>query len=287
MSKSTHHEVHLAPHKGAYLDDTFGYMKRLENKIAVIYGNGGIGRAVAKAFAREGARVFLTGRTQSKLDAIVDEVIAEGGAIEAAQLDALDEQAVARHMEGVIAKAGKIDISFNAVGIPQTGIQGIPLIELSEERFSLPVSTYTKSHFITAKTAARQMVKQGHGVILMQTPNASRVSPPLVGGMAPAWAAMEALCRSFSVECAPCGVRVVCLLTTGIRETPLIDEVWAIHGKSHGITPEQFNAGIEGMTHRKRLTTLDELTNTAVFISSDEGSGMTGTAANLTAGMSV
>jgi NAD(P)-dependent dehydrogenase (short-subunit alcohol dehydrogenase family) len=287
MSKSTHHEVHLTPHDGVYLDDTFGFMKRLENKIAVIYGNGGIGGAVAKAFAREGAMVFLTGRTQSKLDAIVNEVLAAGGTIEATQLDALDEQAVAQHMADVISKAGKIDISFNAIGIPQTGIQGIPLVELSEENFSLPVSTYTKAHFITAKTAARHMVTQGHGVILMHTPNASRVSPPFVGGMAPAWAAMEALCRSISVECSPYGVRAVCLLTTGIRETPLIDEVWAIHGKKHGITLDEFNAGIEAMTHRKRLTTLDELTNTAVFLSSDEGSGMTGTVANLTVGMTV
>ena len=131
------------------------------------------------------------------------------------------------------------------------------------------------------------MIKQGHGVILMHTPNASRISLPFVGGMVPAWAAMEALCRSLSVECGQYGVRTVCLLTTGIRETSLIEDVWAIHGKAHGITFEQFHSVMEGMTHRRRLTDLKELSNAAVFVASDEGSAITGTILNLTAGMIV
>jgi NAD(P)-dependent dehydrogenase (short-subunit alcohol dehydrogenase family) len=262
-------------------------MKRMENKVAVIYGNGGVGAAVAKAFAREGAQVFLTGRTKKKLDAIADEVLSAGGTIEIAQLDALDEQAVEKHMREIVQKAGKIDISFNAIGIPQKGIQGLPLTELSVEHFFLPITTYAQSHFVTAKAAARRMVKQGHGVVLMHTPNASRISPPFAGGMVPAWAALEALCRSLSAECGQYGVRAVCLHTTGIPETSLIDEVWDIHGKSHGITFEQFHSSMEGMTHRRRLTTLEELTNTAIFVASGEGSAITGTIVNLTAGMVV
>lgn len=262
-------------------------MKRLENKVAIIYGDGTVGGAIAKAFTRDGARVFLTGRTTAKLDAIAGEIEAVGGTIEISQLDALDGMAVEEHMSEVIKKAGKIDISFNAIGIPQQGIQGIPLIELSMESFSLPITTYTQSHFVTAKAAARRMVKQGQGVILMHTPNASRISPPFVGGMVPAWAALEALCRSLSVECGQQGVRAVCLHTTGIPETSLIDEVWDIHGKAHGITFEQFNSMMVERTHRGRLTTLAELTNAAVFAASDEGSALTGTIFNLTAGMIV
>ena len=262
-------------------------MKKLQNKVAVVYGDGAIGAAIAAAFAREGAKVFLTGRTLAKLDEIADRILAGGGAIEIARVDALDEQAVEKHLVDTIEKAGKIDISFNAIGIPQQGIQGIPLTELSVESFSLPITTYTQSHFVTAKAAARRMVAQGHGVILMHTPNASRISPPFVGGMVPAWAAMEALCRSLSVECGERGVRAVCLHTTGIPETSLIDDVWAIHGKAHGITFEQFHSVMEGQTHRRRLTTLEELTNAALFVASDEGSAITGTILNLTAGMIV
>jgi NAD(P)-dependent dehydrogenase (short-subunit alcohol dehydrogenase family) len=262
-------------------------MKRLESKVAVVYGAGAVGVAIAKAFATEGAKVFLTGRTLAKLDTIGDEILSNGGAIETAKLDALDEQAVEKHMNEIIKKAGKVDISFNAIGIPQKGIQGIPLTELSVESFSRPITTYTQSHFLTAKAAARRMVKQGHGVIVMHTPNASRISPPFVGGMVPAWSAMEALCRSLSVECGQFGVRAVCLLTTGIPETPLIDEVFDIHGKANGVTFEQFTSVMEGMTHRRRLTTLEELTNAAVFVASDEGGAITGTILNLTAGMIV
>jgi len=262
-------------------------MKRLENKVAVIYGDGTVGGASAKTFALEGAKVFLTGRTIKKMDAIAKEITSSGGAIETAQLDALDEKAVGNHLREVINKTGKIDISFNAIGIPQKGIQGIPLTELSVESFFLPIATYAKSHFITSKAAASYMVKQGQGVILMHTPNASHISPPFVGGMVPAWSTIEALCRSLSVECGQQGVRSVCLLTTGIPETPLIDEVWEIHGKAHGITFEQFHSMMEGATHRKRLTTLKELTNAAVFVASDEGTAISGTIFNLTAGMVV
>jgi NAD(P)-dependent dehydrogenase (short-subunit alcohol dehydrogenase family) len=262
-------------------------MKRLNNKAAVVYGDGDVGGAIAKAFAREGARVFLAGRTKTKLNKILGDIGTDDGTIELAQLDALDEEAVIEHMNEVIKRAGKIDISFNAIGIPQKGIQGIPLKELSVESFSLPITTYTRSHFITAKSAAGFMVKQGYGVILMNTPNASRISAPYVGGMIPAWAAIQGLFRSLSVEYAPFGVRAVCLLTTGIPETSLIDEVWAIHGKAHGIGFEEFNSVMEGMTHRKRLTTLAELTNAAIFAASDEGSAITGSMLNLTAGMFV
>jgi NAD(P)-dependent dehydrogenase (short-subunit alcohol dehydrogenase family) len=262
-------------------------MKKLSNKIAVVYGDGNIGSAIAKVFAREGAKVFLAGRTSSKLKKIAAEILSEGGEVETAQVDALNEPAVEKHMSEVIKKEGKVDISFNAIGLPMKSIQGTPLTEISLELFSLPITTYSQSHFITSRAAARQMMKQGNGVIIMHTPNASRISPPFVGGMVPAWAAMEALCRSLSVECGQQGVRAVCILTTGIPETSLIDEVWDIHGKAHGITFEQFHSVMEGATHRKKLTTLAELTNAAVFVASDDGSGISGTIFNLTSGMIV
>jgi NAD(P)-dependent dehydrogenase (short-subunit alcohol dehydrogenase family) len=111
----------------------------------------------------------------------------------------------------------RIDISFNATGLSQIGIQGIPLAQLSEEAFLTPINTYLKTYFITAKAAAARMIKQkGGGVILMHTPNASHISPPFVGGMVPAWSAIEGLCRSLSVEYGQQGLRSVCLLTAGM-----------------------------------------------------------------------
>jgi len=262
-------------------------MKRLENKVAVVYGDGAIGAALAKAFAREGAKVCLTGRTQTKLDAIANEINFDGGAIETTKLDALDEQAVEKHMNEVVEKNGKIDISFNAIGIRQQDVRSIPLIELPVEKFMLPVTTYVQSHFITAVAAAKRMMKQGHGVLLNHTPNASRISPAFSGGLVPAWAAIEALFRSLSVECGQSGVRAVTLVTTAMPETPLIEELIKVRAKSYGISCEQFCATMAGQTHRKQLTTIEELTNAAVFLASGDGSAITGTILNLTAGIIV
>jgi len=79
----------------------------LKNKNAVIYGAGGaIGGAVAHAFAREGARVFLAGRTLAAIDAVAKEIIAAGGVAETVQVDALDERAVEEHVDAVVKKIG-------------------------------------------------------------------------------------------------------------------------------------------------------------------------------------
>ncbi len=257
----------------------------LTNKNAVIYGAGGaIGGAIARAFAREGARVFLTGRNLSKVDAVTKEIMAAGGKSESAQVDALDEQAVDRHLQSVIDMAGRIDISFNAVGIPQTKIQGVPLIELDVEQFSLPIATYARSYFLTARLAARRMVEKRSGVIMTVTSVPSRTGIPLVGGLGPAMAAVEQITRNLSAELAPQGIRVVGLRPQGMPETGTIKEVFGLHAKAWGITWEQFHELIASRTHVRRLTTLAEMANVAVFMASDQASGMTGTVVNLSMG---
>jgi NAD(P)-dependent dehydrogenase (short-subunit alcohol dehydrogenase family) len=194
---------------------------------------------------------------------------------------------VDEHVADVVKKAGHIDVSFNAIGIPQQGIQGIPLTELSVESFSLPITTYARAHFLTARAAARRMIEQRSGLILMHTPEPARLGTPLVGGMGPTWAAIEGFCRSLSAECGPHGVRAVCLRTTGIPETGTIDVVFGLHAKANGVTPPQFQSLVEGMTHRRRSTTLQELAYVAAFVASDRAGAMTGTVANLTGGITV
>lgn len=171
----------------------------LENKNAVIYGGGGsVGGAVARAFAREGAKVFLAGRTMAALDAVAQEIAATGAVAETARVDALDERAIEEHIGAVAAKAGGIDVSFNAISIRD--VQGIPLVELSREDFSLPIVTGTTTHFLTARAAARRMVERGSGVILTLSASAAPVagSPEPgrgMGGFGVACAAIEALLR--------------------------------------------------------------------------------------------
>ena len=122
---------------------------------------------------------------------------------------------------------------------------------------------------------------------MMHTPEPARVSLPLVGGMSVGWAAMEALNRALSAEWAQHGVRSICLRTTGMVETPVIDVVYGLHADAMGIPKDQFTAMVTSMTHRKRPTALAELTFFAVFLASDQASAMTGTVANLTGGIIV
>ena len=236
----------------------------LEDKNAVIYGAGGaIGAAVARAFAREGATLFLTGHNQAKVESVAGNIRSAGGRAEAAEVDALDEQAIDRHLSAVTAKAGAIDISFNAVGIPNTTLQGVPLVDLAADQFSLPIATYTRSNFLTARLAARRMVVQRSGVILTVTPVVSRAGIPLVGGFALAMGAVEVLTRNLSAELAPHGVRIVGLRADAMPETGTIKEVFGIHAKAWGITHEQFSEIIASKNHRRRLMTLGELANVA------------------------
>jgi NAD(P)-dependent dehydrogenase (short-subunit alcohol dehydrogenase family) len=257
----------------------------LKDKVAVIYGAGGaIGGAVARAFASEGASVFLTGHLRAPVDAVAEDIVSAGGSAEAATIDAIDEQAVDKHLQYVIDQAGRVDISFNAVGVPDTKILGVPLVELDVEQFSLPITTYTTSYFLTARLAARHMIPNKSGVIMTVTALLSRTGTPLVGGYGPAQAAKEALTRSLSAELAPQGIRVVGLRPQAMPETDSIREAFEPRAVAMGMTWEQFQEVLASRTHPRRLMTLEEMANVAVFIASDKASGMTGTAVNLTLG---
>jgi len=257
----------------------------LKNKVAVIYGAGGaIGGAVARAFAREGAKLFLTGRLRPPVEAVARDIVAAGGTAEAAAVDALDEQAIDQHLQSVIEKAGRVDVSFNAIGIPDAEIVGVPLVELDVEKFSRPIAAYTTSYFLTARLAARRMVAKKSGVIMTVSALPARMGGPLVGGYTPALAAKEALARSLSLELAPHGIRVVNLRPHAIPETSSIREVFDLKA-AKVMTWEQWQEGLASRTHTRRLSTLAELANVAAFVASDQASGLTGTTINLSMGV--
>jgi NAD(P)-dependent dehydrogenase (short-subunit alcohol dehydrogenase family) len=258
----------------------------LRNKAAVIYGAGGsIGGAVARAFAREGAKVFLTGRAKAAVEAVAKDIVENGGSAEAAELDALDEQAIDRHLESVMGKCGRIDISFNAIGIPDQKILGVPLIDMDLEQFSLPIASYTRSYFLTARLAARRMIPNQSGVIMTVSALPARMGTPLNGGYGAAMAGKEALTRDLSSALAPRGVRVVGLRPHGMPESSMMRELYEIKASAMGgITWEQFQAYLANMSHSKRVMKLAEMADVAAFIASDKASGMTGTIVNLTMG---
>jgi 3-oxoacyl-[acyl-carrier protein] reductase len=257
----------------------------LENKNAVVYGGGGsVGGAVARAFAREGAKVFLAGRTRAPLDTVARAISEAGGAAETAQVDALDEKAVDDHADAVAVKAGGIDVSFNAIG--HGDVHGMTLLEMPFDDFARPIMTAMRSQFLTARAAARHMVKRGSGVILTITANTARKPIPHVGVTGVTFDAIESLCRQWASELGPQGIRVMWLQTTGIPEAIANIDLFPDYGtkSGQGMTREELIAWLEGATMLKRLTSLAEIGNVAAFMASDQATGMTASSVNLTCG---
>jgi 3-oxoacyl-[acyl-carrier protein] reductase len=256
----------------------------LERKNAVIYGGAGsVGAAVARAFAREGARVFLAGRTRATLDRVAEELSGSGGSVETAEVDALDQRAVDEHADAVAARAGGIDVSFNAIS--HGDVHGVPLLDLSLEDFARPITVAMRTQFLTTRAAARHMTRQGSGVIMAITATTARPALPEVGGTGVTFDAIESQCRQWARELGPHGVRVVWLQTTGLPEA-LADGIHPAYGAGPdgGMTRAELIAWMRRSTQLNRLTSLAELGDVAAFVASDHAAAMTATGVNLTCG---
>jgi 3-oxoacyl-[acyl-carrier protein] reductase len=257
----------------------------LEQKNAVIYGAAGsVGGAVARAFAREGARVFLAGRTRATLDQVAEEITSSGGAVETAQVDALDQRAVDEHADAVAEQAGGIDVSFNAIS--HGDVHGVPLLDMSLEDFARPITIAMRTQFLTTRAAARHMTRQGSGVIMAITATTARLAIPEVGGTGVTFDAIESQCRQWACELGRHGVRVVWLQTTGLPEALADIELFPAYGtgSGKGMTRAELIAWMQGRTHLNRLTSLAEVGRAAAFMASDHAGAMTGTGANITCG---
>ncbi|HEX2863973.1 MAG TPA: SDR family oxidoreductase [Deinococcales bacterium] len=252
----------------------------LAGKAAVVYGAGGsVGGAVARAFAAEGARVYLAGRTLDKLEAVAADIRAGGGEAEPGVADALDPASVEAHLDGLQDRAGRLDVTFNAVWI-RGDLQGRPLVEMPVEDFTTPVLVGARTHFITATAAARRMLPQGSGVILTLSTSAAALSGRdrryhRTGGFAAACAAIETFTLGLAAELGPRGIRVLALRSEALPET------WGENGADPTFGPR---VHMSGGTVLDRLPTLRELGITAAWLASDQASLMSGIVANATLG---
>ena len=242
----------------------------LEDKNAVIYGGGGtIGGAVARTFAREGARVFLAGRTLTKLDDVAEEIRSVGGVAETAQVDALDGRAVDEHADAVAASAGGIDVSFNLIS--HDYVHGTPMVEMYLEDYARPVVTAVRTTFLTSRAAARHMIRKGSGVILAFGGSGDPKRDYYIGGTQVAFEAIESMRRQLASELGAHGVRVVTLRTGGVPASIL----QSVDGR------EAIVEGIEKATMLRRAATLEDVGNAAAFAASDRARTMTAATINI------
>ena len=253
----------------------------LAGKRAVIYGAAGaIGSAVARAFAREGADLYLAGRTPEHVNALAAELVKSGARATAAGVDALNKVAIDRHLEEVARTAGGIDISFNLIGLG--GDQGQPLTSMTQEGFAVAIETAMRTHFLTATAAARHM--RGSGVILALTAQVARKPYVGSGGFGVACAAIEGLWRQLAVELGASGIRLVTLRSSGSPDAPGVVAAITEHARAAGVTTEAFEARIAEKTMLKRMPKMAEIANAAVLAASDYASSMTAAVLNATCG---
>jgi NAD(P)-dependent dehydrogenase (short-subunit alcohol dehydrogenase family) len=255
----------------------------LENKRAIIYGaGGGIGSGVARTFAREGATVFLAGRTKATLQKVAHEIASAGGRAHVAVVDALDEQAVEDHARSVVEQAGGIDISFNLT--TRGDVQGTPLIQMTADDLVRAVVNGLRSNFLTARAAGLRMIEQGSGVILHLNSASGEGAMPGMGSTGPADAATESFMRYLAAELGPKGVRVCGIWTAGVHETLTREKLAAVGGE--GVPdPQTVDQMIAGMAALRRTPRLADVAEVATFLASDRAAGMTGTMVNVTAGL--
>ncbi|MBC9797829.1 SDR family NAD(P)-dependent oxidoreductase [Sinomicrobium weinanense] len=251
----------------------------LQNKNAVIYGAGpSLGGAVSKAFANAGARVFVTNHKLETARKIADEINRAGENAEAAEVDAMNEDAVNRHLDDMIRTAGTVDISFNAINLQDT--QNIPLINMSLTDFERPVNIATKAHFLTAIAASQRMTTQKSGIILSLTATSGGIGYPNVGGFGPACAFIECFSRNLACELGPHNVRVVNIRSAGSPDSRPFREA-----------AEKNPEAMEGMLNKlkddtmlKQLPVMEDICNTAVFLASEKAGKITGVTIDLTVG---
>ncbi|MFF4416045.1 SDR family NAD(P)-dependent oxidoreductase [Streptosporangium sp. NPDC001559] len=256
----------------------------LRDKNVIIYGaGGGIGGGAARTFAREGARVFLAGRTRASLDAVAADITEAGGLAEVDQVDALDESSVEEHFRSVVSRAGGVDVSLNL--ITRGDVQGIPLVDMSAKDLTTAVMNGLLTNFLTARVAARHMATRGGGVVMTITSGSSRGTAPMMGSTGPADAAVETFLRYLAAETGPSGVRVVGLHTAGVIETLTREKVVEVNGGMTDFDPEAFERAMAGMTMLGRMPRLAQVTETLAFLASDRAAGITGTTVNVSCGL--
>jgi 3-oxoacyl-[acyl-carrier protein] reductase len=164
-----------------------------------------------------------------------------------------------------------------------TTLTGFPLLASARPGTGIRLT----SHLLTARAAARHMLKAGSGVILMMTTTPDRLAIPFVGPFGVMCAAVEALSRTLAAELGPHGIRVVCLRPTGSPEAPGVQWAFTRHAEAAGKTRDEFQKTMEDRTMLRRRTTLAEVADMAAFMASDRASATTATAADLICGLVV
>ena len=254
----------------------------LENKVALITGSGrGIGRAIAKLFAKEGASVFLTARTEAQLAAVAKEIEAAGGKVGYAAADLTLDKECERVVAEARTKFGRVDILVNNAGHygPVAPVEEYPL-----EEFDKVIAVHLRAAFVLSKLVLPEMYVRKSGVIL----NVSSLSAKAAYGWGSAYAAAKAgllgLTRVMAAEAARQGVRVNAICPGPVTETEMSKELGKTLAERLGMSPEEQLKGFLSSLLQGRGQTAMEIAQAALFLCSEMSSAMVGQSINVDGG---
>jgi NAD(P)-dependent dehydrogenase (short-subunit alcohol dehydrogenase family) len=254
----------------------------LQNKVALITGSGrGIGRATALLFAKEGARVFLTARTETELRSTAKEILAAGGESDFITADLAQEVDCEKLVAAALIKFGRVDILVNNAGHygPVVPVEEYPLAE-----FDNVIAVHLRAAFLLSKLLLPQMYERKSGVIL----NISSLSAKSAFGWGSAYAAAKAgllgLTRVMAAEASRQGVRVNAICPGPVTETIMSKELGNTLAQKLGVTPEEQLKGFLSTLLQGRGQTALEIAQVALFLCSDMSSAMVGQSINVDGG---
>jgi NAD(P)-dependent dehydrogenase (short-subunit alcohol dehydrogenase family) len=248
----------------------------MAGKVAIVTGaSSGIGRASARLFAREGAKVVVAARRQAELDALVDEIEAEGGDAVAVVGDVRDDELASAVVTAATDRFGGLDIAFNNAGT--TGEMGsVTDVPVAAWRETLDVNL--TSAFLAAKHQVPAMMERGGGsLVFTSTFVGHTVGFPGMAAYAASKSGLIGLTQVLAAELGASGIRVNAILPGG-TDTPM--------GRAVAATPEM-RAFVEGLHALKRLATPEEIARSVLHLASDAASFVTGAAFLVDGGVSV
>jgi 3-hydroxybutyrate dehydrogenase len=253
----------------------------LKNKVAHVTGSGrGIGRAIALIFAREGASVFLTARTNAELASTAAEIneFAKAGFLTADLTNALD---CARVIGAARKKFRRVDILVNNAGHygPVVPVEDYPLAE-----FDSVIAVHLRAAFLLSKLLLPEMYARGSGVILNISSLSAKSAFSWGSAYAAAKAGMLGLTRVMAAEAARKGVRVNALCPGPVTETVMSQQLGAKLAKKMSISPKEQLEGFLSTLLQGRAQTADEIANAALFLCSEQSSAITGQSINVDGG---
>ena len=254
----------------------------LRNQVSLVTGSGrGIGRAIARLFASEGAAVFLTARTEKELADTAKEIAGVGGRAAFAIADLTREGDCVRVATEAREKLGPVSILVNNAGHygPVVPVEEYPLAD-----FDKVIAVHLRAAFLLSQRVLPEMYSRGAGVIL----NISSLSAKSAFGWGSAYAAAKAgmlgLTRVTAAEAARKGVRVNALCPGPVTETTMSKELGATLAKRRGVSEKEQLAGFLGTLLQGRAQTVDEIAQAALFLCCDKSSAITGQAINVDGG---